>query len=72
MKAHIREEKKIATFNLGKGTLFQNKDGEIHKICDTTEYDKTYTDDEIIKVALSEENMIHATNFFNTQFVFTD
>lgn len=64
MKAHIQEEKKTTTLNLGKGTLFQNKDGEIHKICDTAEYDKTYTDDEIIKVALSEENMIHATNFF--------
>lgn len=72
MKAHIQEEKKTTTLNLGKGTLFQNKDGEIHKICDTAEYDETHTDDEIIKVALSEENMIHATNFFNTQFVFAD
>lgn len=71
MKIHIQEEKTVP-LNLGKGTLLQDKDGEIHKICDTTEYDKTYTDDEIIKVALSEENMIHATNFFNTQFVFTD
>lgn len=72
MKAHIREEKETAPLKLGKGTLFQNKDGEIHKICDTAEYDETYTDDEIIKVALSEENMIRATNFFNTSFVFTD
>lgn len=72
MKAHIREEEKTAPLNLGKGTLFQNKDGEIYKICDTAEYDETYTDEEAIKVALSEENMIHAMNFFNTQFVFTD
>ena len=72
MKAHIQEEKKTTTLNLGKGTLFQNKDGKIYKVCDTAEYDETHTDDEIIKVALSEENMIHATNFFNTQFVFAD
>lgn len=72
MKAYIQEEKKTATLNLGKGTLFQNKDGKIYKVCDTAEYDETHTDDEVIKVALSEENMIHATNFFNTQFVFTD
>jgi hypothetical protein len=72
MKAHIREEKKTTPLKLGKGTLLQEKDGKIYKVCDTAEYDETYTDDEIIKVALSEENMIHATNFFNTQFVFAD
>lgn len=72
MKAHIRKEKKTATLELGKGTLFQNKDSKIYKVFDTEEYNKTYTDDEIIKVALSEENMIHAMNFFNTSFVFTD
>lgn len=72
MKAHIREEKKTTPLKLGKGTLLQEKDGKIYKVCDTAEYNETYTDDEIIKVALSEENMIHATNFFNTQFVFTD
>lgn len=72
MKAHIREEKKITPLKLGEGTLFQNKDGKLYKICDTTEYDETHTDDEVIKVALSEENMIRATNFFNTLFVFTD
>lgn len=58
MKAHIQEEKKTATLELGKGTLFQNKDGEIYKVCDTAEYDETHTDDEVIKFALSEENMI--------------
>ena len=47
MKAHIREEKKTEPLKLGKGTLFQNKDGEIYKVCDTAEYDETYTDDEI-------------------------
>lgn len=72
MKAHIREEKKTASLNLGKETLLQEKDGKIYKVCDTAEYDETYTDDEIIKVALSEENMIRATNFFYTQFVFAD
>jgi hypothetical protein len=72
MKAHIREEKKTTPLKLGEGTLLQEKDGKIYKVCDTAEYDETYTDDEIIKVALSEENMIHATNFFNTQFVFAD
>ena len=70
MKAHIREEKKTTPLKLGEGTLFQEKDGKIYKVCDTVEYDDT--DDEVIKVALSEENMIHATNFFNTQFVFAD
>ena len=79
MKAHIREEKKTAPLNLGEGTLFQDKDGKIYKVCDTAEYDETHTDDEIIKVALSEENMIHSMihsmNFqsaFNNQFVFVD
>lgn len=64
MKAHIREEKKTTPLKLGKGTLFQNKDGEIYKVCDTAEYDETHTDDEIIKVALSGENMIIESNFF--------
>lgn len=63
MKAHIQEEKKTDTLELGKGTLFQNKDGEIYKVCDVAEYDETHTDDEVIKVALSEENMIHTMNF---------
>lgn len=75
MKAHIREEKKTATLELGKGTLFQNKDGKIYKVCDTVEYDETHTDDEVIKVALSEENMIHTINFrsaFDNPFVFVD
>lgn len=66
MKAHIRKEKETAPLKLGEGTLFQNKDGEINKVCDTAEYDETYTDDEIIKVALSEENMIDWSNFSNT------
>ena len=72
MKAHIREEKKTAPLKLGGGTLFQNKDGKLYKICDTAEYDESHTDDEVIKVALSEENMIVGSNFFNTSFVFTD
>lgn len=72
MKAHIQEEKKTATLELGKGTLFQNKDGKIYKVCDTAEYDETHTDDGVIKVALSEENMIVESNFFSTSFVFTD
>ena len=75
MKAHIRKEKNTAPLKLGKGTLFQNKDGEFYKVCDTTEYDETHTDDEVIKVALSEENMIHAMNFqsaFDNPFVFID
>lgn len=72
MKAHIQEEKKTATLKLGKGTLFQNKDGKIYKVCDTVEYNETHTDDEVIKVALSEENMIIESNFFNTAFVFAD
>lgn len=72
MKAHIREEKKTTPLKLDKGTLFQEKDGKLYKICDTAEYDETHTDDEVIKVALSEENMIVESNFFNTSFVFTD
>lgn len=72
MKAHIREEKKTTSLKLGKGTLLQEKDGKIYKVCDTVEYDETHTDDEVIKVALSEENMIAGSNFFNTSFVFTD
>lgn len=72
MEAHIQEEKKTATLELGKGTLFQNKDGKIYKVCDTAEYNETHTDDEVIKVALSEENMIIGSNFFNTSFVFAD
>lgn len=72
MKAHIRKEKKTTSLNLGEGTLFTKKDSEYHKVCDTVEYNETYTDDEIIKVALSEENMIVGSNFFNTSFVFTD
>ena len=72
MKAHIREEKKTTPLKLGKGTLFQNKDDEIYKVCDTAEYDETHTDDEIIKVALSEENMIIESNFFSAPFVFVD
>ena len=75
MKAHIRKEKKAAPLKLGKGTLLQEKDGKIYKICDTVEYDETHTDDEVIKVALSEENRIHAMNFqraFDNPFVFID
>lgn len=74
MKAHIREEKKTAPLKLSEGTLFQNKDGKLYKICDTAEYDETHTDDEVIKVALSEENMIQEKNLkdiFNRSFVFT-
>lgn len=72
MKAHIREEKKTAPLKLGDGILLQEKDGKLYKICDTAEYDETHTDDEVIKVALSEENMIIGSNFFNTPFVFAD
>lgn len=72
MKAHIREEKKTSPLKLGEGMLLQDKDGKMYKICDTVEYDETHTDDEVIKVALSEENMIVGSNFFNTSFVFTD
>jgi hypothetical protein len=73
MKAHIQKEKKTTPLKLGKGTLFQNKDGKLYKICDTAEYDETHTDDEVIKVALSEENMIQERNLqdiFNMSFVF--
>jgi hypothetical protein len=75
MKAHIQEEKKTATLKLGKGTLFQNKDGKIYKVCDTVEYNETHTDDEVIKVALSEENLIRPMNFqstFDNSYVFVD
>ena len=72
MKAHVREEKETASLNLGKGTLFQDKDGKIYKVCDTAEYDETHTDDEVIKLALSEKNMIVESNFFITSFVFAD
>lgn len=45
----------------------------MYKVCDTIEYDETHTDDEVIKVALSAENMIIESNFFfNTSFVFAD
>ena len=71
-KAHIREEKKTTPLKLGEGTVLQEKDGKIYKVCDTVEYDEIHTDDEVIKVALSEENMIVGSNFFNTLFVFTD
>ena len=70
MKAHIREEK--SPIKLDKGTLFTKKDGEYNKVCDTAEYNEMHTDDEVIKVALSEENMIVGSNFFNTSFVFAD
>lgn len=73
MKAHIREEKRTTTLKLGNGMLLQNKDGKMYKVCDTAEYDETHTDDEVIKVALSEENMIqerNLQNIFNSQFVF--
>ena len=63
MKAHIREEKKTTPLKLGEGTFLQEKDGKLYKICDTVEYDDTHTDDEVIKVALSEENMIVGSNF---------
>lgn len=72
MKAHIHEEKKMAPLKLGERMLLQNKDGKIYKVCDTAEYDETHTDDEVIKVALSEENRIIGSNFFNTLFVFAD
>lgn len=63
MKAHIRKEKKTAPLKLGEGILLQDKDGKMYKVCDTVEYDETHTDDEVIKVALSEENMIVGSNF---------
>ena len=62
----------LAKLKLGEGMLLQNKDGKIYKVCDTAEYDETHTDDEVIKVALSEENRIIGSNFFNTLFVFAD
>ena len=75
MKAHIREEKKTASLNLGKGTLLQDNEGKNYKVCDTTEYNETHTDEEVIKVALSAENMIQERNsqdIFNSTFVFVD
>lgn len=72
MKAHIREEKKTAPLKLGRGALLQDNEDKIYKVCDTTEYDETHTDDEVIKVTLSEENMIIESNFFITSFVFAD
>lgn len=72
MKAHIREEKETTPLKLGEGMLLQDKDGKMYKVCDTVEYDETHNDDEVIKVALSEENMIIGSNFFNTSFVFAD
>lgn len=72
MKAHIQKEKKTAPLKLGEGMLLQDKDSKIYNVCDTVEYDETHTDDEVIKVALSEENKIVGSNFFNTLFVFTD
>ena len=75
MKAHIREEKKTAPLKLGDGMLLQNKYGKIYKVCDTAEYDETHTDDEVIKVDLSAENMIQERNsqdIFNSTFVFVD
>lgn len=72
MKAHIREEKKTTPLRLGKETLLQDNEGKIYKICDTTEYNETHTDDEVIKAVLSEENRIIGSNFFNTPFVFVD
>lgn len=73
MKAHIQKEKKTVPLKLGEGTLLQEKDGKIYKVCDTVEYDETYTDDEVIKVALSEENKVQEKNLkdiFNRSFVF--
>lgn len=75
MKAHIREEKKTASLNLGKETLLQDNEGKIYKVCDTIEYNETHTDEEVIKVALSAENMIQERNsqdIFNSTFVFVD
>lgn len=75
MKAHIREEKKTTPLKLGEGTLLQEKDGKIYKVCDTVEYDETHTDEEVIKVALSEENLIRPMNFqstFDNPYVFVD
>ena len=75
MKAHIREEKETTPLKLGRGTLLQDNEGNIYKVCDTTEYNETHTDEEVIKVALSAENMIQERNsqdIFNSTFVFVD
>lgn len=75
MKAHIREEKETTPLELGRGTLLQYNEGRIYKVCDTTEYNETHTDEEVIKVALSAENMIQERNsqdIFNSTFVFVD
>lgn len=75
IKAHIRKEKKTAPLKLGEGMLLQEKNGKIYKVCDTVEYDETHTDDEVIKIALSAENMIQERNsqdIFNNTFVFVD
>ena len=75
MKAHIHKENKTAPLKLDKGALLQDEDGKIYKVCDTAEYDEAHTDDEIIKVALFEENMIQSINLqdiFNSPFVFVD
>lgn len=73
MKVNVREEKKTTPLKLGEGTLLQEKEGKIYKVCDTAEYDEIHTDDEVIKVALSEENKIREKNLkdiFNRSFVF--
>ena len=75
MKAHIREEKETTPLKLGRGTLLQDNECKIYKVCDTTEYNETHTDEEVIKVALSAENMIQERNsqdIFNSTFVFVD
>ena len=75
MKAHIQKEKKMAPLKLGEGMLLQNEGGKIYKVCDTAEYNETHTDDEVIKIALSEENSIQERNLqdiFNSPFVFVD
>ena len=75
MKAHIQKEKKMAPLKLGEGMLLQNEGGKIYKVCDTAEYNETHTDDEVIKIALSEENRIQERNLqdiFNSPFVFVD
>ena len=75
MKAYIQNENKTAPLKLDKETLLQDEDGKIYKVCDMAEYDEAHTDDEVIKVALSEENMIQSINLqdvFNNLFVFVD
>ena len=55
--------------------MLQDNEGKIYKVCDTTEYNETHTDEEVIKVALSAENMIQERNYqdiFNSTFVFVD